>query len=181
MAQPKKLAWWILGSISVGLLVADYVISISNTIEPRGIVVHHSALPVSDTYREIDAYHRARGFKIFYIYRFYYIGYHYIISPDGTVTRGRPENVKGAHALGHNDFLGICLLGNFDSMSGGQPPTDKQMTALAKLTVRLLAKYRLHLTNIARHCDLSDHTLCPGDLFPYDAYLRRVALMQQHP
>ena len=43
-----------------------------------------------------------------------HIGYHFLILPDGTVERGRPESMWGAHTRDHNDTLGICLVGDFD-------------------------------------------------------------------
>ena len=42
----------------------------------------------------IDAWHRARGFKR--------IGYHYVVDLDGTIERGRPVSLAGAHCKGRN-------------------------------------------------------------------------------
>jgi len=39
------------------------------------------------------------------------IGYHYVILEDGTIENGRPEYWKGAHVKGHNNAIGICLIG----------------------------------------------------------------------
>jgi N-acetyl-anhydromuramyl-L-alanine amidase AmpD len=52
----------------------------------------------------IRAWHLARGFKD--------IGYHYVITPDGALLTGRPEEIPGAHAKGFNAHsLGIALEG----------------------------------------------------------------------
>lgn len=41
------------------------------------------------------------------------IGYHFFISKDGMVHRGRPLDRIGSHCYGHNhDSIGICLSGN---------------------------------------------------------------------
>lgn len=61
------------------------------------------------------------SFETFYWGQIYHIGYHYIILPDGTLESGRPEKCKGAHAVGYNDYLGICLIGDFspgDNING---------------------------------------------------------------
>ena len=40
------------------------------------------------------------------------IGYHYLISRDGQVRKGRPVEKAGAHTRGHNsDSIGVCLIG----------------------------------------------------------------------
>lgn len=40
------------------------------------------------------------------------IGYHYVITRDGTLETGRPDNVSGAHARGYNHTsIGICMVG----------------------------------------------------------------------
>lgn len=43
------------------------------------------------------------------------IGYHFVIRKDGTIERGRPLSVVGAHAQGDNlHTIGICMAGNFE-------------------------------------------------------------------
>ena len=40
------------------------------------------------------------------------IGYHFVITKDGTVHAGRPVEAVGAHVHGHNaNSIGICLTG----------------------------------------------------------------------
>ena len=54
--------------------------------------------------KDIDAWHRERGWQM--------IGYHWVIAIDGTVEAGRPPDMVGSHAEGHNArSLGICLIG----------------------------------------------------------------------
>ena len=48
------------------------------------------------------------------------IGYHYVILLDGTIARGRPLDVAGAHVKGHNkDSVGVVYVGGTDVT--GQP------------------------------------------------------------
>src|SRR5437016_681095 len=111
-------------ALALGLLIASIlafsVPSFVNTIGPGGIIIHHSAVPPFPDGRPIDAklideIHRERGYNAFYWGRFYHIGYHYVILPDGTVQQGRPEHCRGAHAQGYNSYIGICLVGDFSS------------------------------------------------------------------
>lgn len=169
------------------LLAASAVAAISyrNTITPHGIVIHHSAVTNTFDGRPVDLsmlddYHRRRGFGIFYWGRVYHIGYHYVIYPDGRVEQGRPERTQGAHAVGHNSDLGVCLIGDFSSADaaareGQSPtPTDAQMRALVELSRRLLKRYDIPLRNVQRHRDVSDNTECPGHNFPTEDFMRRL-------
>lgn len=87
------------------------------------------------TVAQIDAWHRARGFRC--------IGYHYVISQDGTVAVGRPEEQIGAHAVGYNqNSIGIAYVGGLDS--AGRPSdtrTPQQCRALRSLIERLHRKW----------------------------------------
>ena len=60
------------------------------------IIVHCSATPEDQnfTVEDIDRWHKQKGWQG--------IGYHYVIYLDGSVHKGRNEEVIGAHCLGHN-------------------------------------------------------------------------------
>lgn len=52
-------------------------------------------------------------------------GYHYVILRDGKLQRGRPLNIKGAHAYdyGHNNYsIGVTFVGGFNCASGTPNP-----------------------------------------------------------
>jgi N-acetyl-anhydromuramyl-L-alanine amidase AmpD len=160
-------------------------ISYRNTISPDGIVIHHAALPPSLGGRKVDveyldAAHRQRGFRIFYWGRFYYVGYHYIILPDGTVQQGRPERSRGAHTTGNNSFIGVCLVGDFSARhperGGGETtgPTAAQMHALVELINRLRGSYGIPLERVVRHRDVNADSRCPGELFPFSQLMERL-------
>jgi len=145
---------------------------------PGGIVIHHTATGATVEGHTVNAerigqWHDRRGFAAEYRGRVFNIGYHYVILPDGTVQQGRPDWMIGAHTYGYNDYLGICLVGNFDSganPAGSQQParpTDAQMDALKKLLGDLMTKYRLTSGDVYAHRELGA-TACPGDRFPME-------------
>ncbi len=72
------------------------------------------------------------------------IGYHYIIELDGSIHRGRDEDVIGAHCAGLNaNSIGICYVGGM--CKNGRIPkdtrTEAQKQSLLKLLKELKAKY----------------------------------------
>ena len=159
--------------------------SIRNSSRPAGIMIHHAAIPPRPDGRPIDAklideIHRKRGYSTFYWGRFYHIGYHYLILPDGTVEQGRPEHCKGAHAQGNNSDIGICLVGNFSSKDnpngerGLTAPTEAQMRSLTELCRNLRQKYQISTQSVLRHSDINANTECPGDRFPFETFIKSI-------
>lgn len=70
------------------------------------IIIHCSATPEGKdfTVEDIRRWHLARHFAD--------IGYHYVVYRNGSVHKGRAENIAGAHCLGHNaNSIGICYIG----------------------------------------------------------------------
>lgn len=64
------------------------------------------------------------------------IGYHYVITRQGKIERGRPIERAGAHVRGHNeDSIGICLVGGMaeDKTAADSNFTRWQWLALASL------------------------------------------------
>ncbi len=142
---------------------------------PPGIVIHHSESPavyhgIHMNASRLEAIHRQEhpDWATVYEGKTYYIGYHFVILPDGTIEQGRPEGCVGAHARSHNDWLGICLIGGFQTDNHWWPeqPTSAQMRALIGLCERLMSKYHIPPDYVKRHRDIND-TWCPGDRFPY--------------
>lgn len=149
---------------------------------PTGIIIHHSASSATADGQEVDVHlidrwHERRGFGRAGADRIYHVGYHYVILPDGTIQRGRPERMQGAHCEGHNDQLGICLVGNFSSSAnprgqqGPRRPTEAQLVALDHLLERLIQRYGFTPADIHRHRDYA-RTACPGDGFPFERVVR---------
>lgn len=166
------LACGVLAALGITLSAVTY----SNTITPAGIIIHHSAVPLSYAGGTLDAaaldeIHRLRGFGISYWGHTYHIGYHYVILPDGTVQQGRPERCEGAHARGYNSYIGICLIGGFEKEGnpggelGPREPTPEQLRALIELCRRLQERHRIPAKNVLGHRDVNPETECPGDQF----------------
>ncbi len=118
-------------------------------MKPKGIVIHCSDSPQGrgDTAETIHDWHKQRGWDG--------IGYHYIILEDGTVEAGRPEYWLGSHCRGHNDKLGICLIGK-DKF------TDAQFAKLAELVRKLKTKYNFDKRQIVGHNMIDEKKTCPN-------------------
>jgi N-acetylmuramoyl-L-alanine amidase len=114
------------------------------------IIVHQSASnnPNHDDIEVIRDWHvRERGFND--------VGYHYFIKKDGTIQKGRPDEIPGAHCRGQNiNSIGICL-------SGLGVKTPEQLEALKGLLKTLCDKHFLSQYDIKPHYDFA-LTQCPG-------------------
>ena len=117
------------------------------------IVLHHAEAS-SCTAQQIYAWHIANGWSGF--------GYHFFINKKGEIFRGRPENVIGAHAKGHNsNSIGICFEGAYNK----QIMPEEQIKAGQELISYLKKKY--NISSIKKHSDLCE-TDCPGKNFAFD-------------
>ena len=124
------------------------------------IIVHCSATPEgkSFTVADIDRWHRQRGFA--------QIGYHYVIYLDGSVHKGRPIELVGAHCQGHNtNSIGICYIGGLatDNKTPKDTRTPEQKQAMLNLLKELRAKFptatiRGHRDFAAKACPSFDAT-----------------------
>lgn len=138
---------------------------------PCRIVVHHSYAPTSaqfagdKTIKAIWNYHvKDKGWAD--------IGYHFLISPDGTtIYDGRPVDAIGAHTggnppkcvdriFGNTGSVGVCLIGNYDA----EKPTTAALNTLAMLIVDLCEKWQIDSRQIYGHCEAwsTPPKTCPG-------------------
>lgn len=95
------------------------------------ITIHcsDSDLRKHDNPESIKAWHLKRGFND--------IGYHYIITSDGRLHRGRDLFKQGAHVKGYNaGNIGICYTGK----SG---PTLKQLMSMTDLCTTICTLFDL--------------------------------------
>ncbi len=116
------------------------------------VIIHHSALPLTDGPREIQKLHmEEKGFAD--------IGYHFLVNEKGQLFEGRSLKVRGAHTYGANyGSLGICLIGNFEEIR----PTSAQLATAKSLITGLVATFPL-INRLAGHKDYNPGiTLCPG-------------------
>ncbi len=108
------------------------------TEEIKYLVVHCSATPADMDIgaKEIKQWHREKGWLD--------IGYHYVITRDGDVETGRPEDIPGAHARGYNQVsLGICMVGGTkkDKRTQENNFTEAQFATLRRLLEGLESDY----------------------------------------
>lgn len=123
------------------------------------IVIHH-ATHSSATVSDIHRWHLENGWSGF--------GYHFLITKDGKIYKGRPENTIGAHAKGYNNIsLGICMQGNYDV----EKLSEIQFEAFIGLCQYLCDKYSIR--TIKGHRELKA-TRCPGLNFPLGEVRGRV-------
>ena len=120
------------------------------------IVLHHRA--GSGDVESLHKLHLQEGYAG--------IGYHFYIRKDGTIYRGRPSQMLGAHCLGSNaKSIGICFEGNYtqDIMP------KAQITAGQELIHSLKTAYPE--AEVKKHSDLYP-TTCPGKQFPFEEVIR---------
>lgn len=90
------------------------------------------------------------------------IGYHFVILEDGAIEGGRPSYWRGSHTKGHNDALGICLIGQ-DSF------TDEQYESLKNL----ILGHEFKKEEVVGHYAVSDgKKTCPN--FDVEAFLETI-------
>ena len=143
--------------------------------DPPGIVIHCSDSPakvgkVVINAARLEEIHKKKGYGIEFEGKKYHIGYHYVILPDGTIEKGRPDHCEGSHAPTFNYWLGVCLVGQFSSQNRHNwyptRPTDEQLQAVLTLCQELMSKYHIPPALVKRHGDVT-MTNCPGDRFPF--------------
>ena len=123
------------------------------------IIVHCSANKAGSALRmaDIDRIHRTQN-------GWNGCGYHYVIPTDGTIERGRPEQLPGAHCRGHNRHsIGVCYIGGLspDGHTPADTRTPAQRTALRRLILQLRVRYPT--ARVVGHCDLDPRKPhCPG-------------------
>lgn len=122
------------------------------------IIVHHIGNTNSDvSAAQVHEWHLNNGWSG--------IGYHFVIRKDGTIERGRPMNMEGAHCYKHNwHTVGINIVGEFSH----HEPTEAQMESAATLMAALCRYYRLTPSRktIKGHREFNA-TECPGDNLYY--------------
>ncbi len=147
---------------------------ISNPIytDVTHLVIHHTATPNQSNdwdavVRSIWNYHvNTKGWSD--------IGYNWLISPEGTLYKGRGDNVKGAHFCGKNSHtMGIAMIGTFSTST----PQDTALNTLSHLLAWKSCAENIDpygttyhpgsqgpLPNILGHRD-GCPTSCPGNAF----------------
>lgn len=116
------------------------------------IILHHAA--GNGSVESVHNYHKSLGWSG--------IGYHYYVRKDGSIYRGRPEEMVGGHTSGYNYCsIGVCAEGNFETES----MSDAQREAIRALVLDIRTRYPD--TQTIRHKDVAA-TACPGKNYPFD-------------
>ena len=132
----------------------------------RQIIVHCTATrpdwwdkkTINEQVKEVEKWHVVdRGWKA--------IGYHYLIGRNGEVVQGRPIEMIGSHARGHNkDSIGIALFGGFGSDADDLATehfTPLQLAAAYELIRKLQGQYNIKSERVIGHNRISSKA-CPG-------------------
>ena len=121
------------------------------------IIIHCSAVKPDQTssVAQIDRYHREKKKWKFGV------GYHYVIRRDGSIEKGRPEWMVGAHCVNHNSYsIGVCYEGGLDENGeAADTRTKEQKIAMRQLLEELHERYPRAV--IVGHHDLNPHKPCP--------------------
>jgi N-acetyl-anhydromuramyl-L-alanine amidase AmpD len=135
------------------------------------IVLHHADKTKCTIY-DIHQWHLNNGWAG--------CGYHFFISKDGKVYRGRPIDAVGAHCEGHNsNSIGICAEGNYHPSSNKPFDTampQAQKEAIIELLLELKRKYPK--AQIVGHRDLYP-TSCPGKYYPFNEILQAIKTQKE--
>ena len=127
-----------------------------NLEQIKNLIAHHTA-----TSRDRTTFDAVKNYHI-NTCKFGDIGYHWFITGDGVLHKGRDEKWVGAHCKtsGYSmnfQSLGICLTGNFMK----EKPTSARLKTLEKLLDSLRGKYKIDIKNVFGHREKRS-TLCPG-------------------
>jgi len=106
------------------------------------------------------------------------IGYHWVIEGDGSLHRGRDEEVIGAHVGGFNDHsIGICVTGHGDF----EPFNPPQLAELIRVCANICEARHLSGIKVIGHREAPahgaapTHKTCPGLLVDMNEIRRLVA------
>lgn len=122
------------------------------------IIVHCTATPEGRDYTVADvrSWHKARGWSD--------IGYHYLVSRDGSIHIGRPVGQVGAHVSGRNaGTIGVAYVGGVtaDGRTAKDTRTPEQRAALLWL-VRALAGVHRGIRTVSGHNQHTTAKACPS-------------------
>lgn len=144
----------------------------SERLKPRKvtdlIVIHHAAMPITTSRADIHELHLNNGWAG--------VGYQKLVFDNGEIENGRPEEMVGAHAFGTNQHsFGIVLVGDFSKVR----PSQVQLESAVRLTLEIMKKYRIPLSQVQPHRAVNVDTDCPGPQFPWQEFVQRIASFQK--
>lgn len=131
------------------------------------ITIHHSATADTATPESFARYHvDTKGWPG--------IGYHFVITPAGTIFQTNPVTANSYHNGYNNSVaIGICLIGNFDETT----VPAAQMKAARWLVSYLQKKYGIIYLN--SHKEYKNATSCPGRNVDMTAFRKETGLLSR--
>lgn len=140
-------------------------------MKPDTIIIHCSATRknVDYTVEQLDAGHKARGFKRpIQTEPLKSIGYQYYIRKDGTVYPGRHEDEPGAHCKGWNSrSIGICYEGGLNESGKAEDTRTPEQKAAINNLVNEICRRR-EIMQVIGHRDTSPDTNKNGIIDPFE-------------
>ncbi|SHH24363.1 peptidoglycan recognition protein family protein [Clostridium grantii] len=128
-----------------------FMSDMSHGNKANNIVLHHAASS-NCSIEEIHYWHLQKGWSG--------CGYHFFVRKDGSIYKGREENIVGSHCKNHNtNSIGICAEGDYSKEE--MPGIQKE--AIVEVCEYLMGKYEIE--NIYGHKELGV-TECPGGNYP---------------
>lgn len=89
------------------------------------------------------------------------IGYHFYLTRDGEIHRGRPLEKMGAHCRGHNRHsIGICYEGGLDKQGAPKDTRTLEQRGALLALLRELKRLFPHALIVGHH-DLNPQKACP--------------------
>ena len=126
---------------------------------PNKIIIHHPVFYGS--VESLNNLMRNMGYSM--------IGYNYYVRKDGTIWKGRPDNVASANCYGQNNSsIGVCFEGNYDRDTS---MPQSQFKSGVELIQHLKGKY--NISEVSGHKKYYN-TGCPGKNFPLDNMIKAV-------
>lgn len=121
------------------------------------VVIHHSGNGGETDPKQIEKKHMVDR-------KWDDVGYHYLITPNGTIYEGRHLAFKGSHVeLANTGKIGILIMGDFESQwwDDDDDPSKEQLDSAVSLITTL--KSHFALTALGGHKDYKADTECPGN------------------
>jgi N-acetylmuramoyl-L-alanine amidase len=133
------------------------------------IAIHHSLTKEGDAFAFARYHVNSLGWMG--------VGYHFVITKDGTIQRCHDLGVKSYHVGNSNRFaLGICLVGDFRS----EEPTDEQKDSLFALH-EALKKDLPNYKQTRSHNEFPGYSWKACCVFDYKAVVNRVEKVIESP
>ncbi len=130
--------------------------AMENDISYSIAVIHHSGNRGSNKPTEIESKHMVeRGWDN--------VGYHYLITREGTIYEGTKLGFKGIHVGGANTGkIGVLIMGDYHHQFWDIDDDLSKTQLAAAITLLSTLKSRLEISELGGHRDYGK-TDCPGD------------------